>query len=140
MKGFLLDTNVISELTKDVPALPVIEFLSGEEQDFWVSTVVIHELEYGLHLLPRGRRRNDLQDLLWGFMAEYQDRILSLDRPGAEWAARFRARAQSSGRVLDLGDALIAGAAKANELAVATRNVADFSGLELEVLSPWDPM
>ena len=65
MKGFLLDTNVISELTKDVPALPVIEFLLAEQHVFWISAVVIHELEYGLHLLPPGRRRNGLQDLLW---------------------------------------------------------------------------
>ena len=43
-----------------------------------------------------------------------------------------------SGRVLDLGDALIAGTAKAHGLALATRNTADFAGLDVEVANPWE--
>lgn len=138
MREFLLDTNVISELTKDAPARRVIEFLSTDQYEFWISSVVIHELEYGLELLPQGRRRSDLQDLLWGFVAEHRGRIVPLDQTGAEWAARFRARAHRTGRVLELGDALIAGTAKSRTLAVATRNVVDFSELELEVVNPWE--
>ena len=41
-------------------------------------------------------------------------------------------------RTLDLGDALIAGTARARSLAVATRNVTDFRGLDLVVTNPWD--
>ena len=42
------------------------------------------------------------------------------------------------GRPLDLGDALVAGTAKARDLSVATRNVSDFRGLDLVVTNPWD--
>ena len=54
------------------------------------------------------------------------------------WAASFRAQARRSGRTLDLGDALIAGIARANDFALATRNVRDFDGLDLEVINPWE--
>ncbi len=45
--------------------------------------------------------------------------------------------ARSAGRVLDPGDALIAGTAKAHDRKLATRNVADFGGLDLDIVNPW---
>ncbi|WP_419167585.1 PIN domain-containing protein [Candidatus Palauibacter sp.] len=137
MTGVLLDTNVVSELTRPTPAPPVLAFLRVQD-DLWMSTVVLHELEFGLLLLPPGRRRDALRDVLSEFMQRYEDRILSVDRTAAAWAARFRADARRQGRPLDLGDALIAGTAKAGDLSVATRNVTDFRGLDLVVTNPWD--
>ena len=101
------------------------------------SSVVLHELEFGLQSLPRGRRRDDLRQVLSDFITEFDDRILPLERIEAEWAARLRAEAHLSGRVLHLGDALIAGTAKAHGLSVATRNVKDFDGLDVNVANPW---
>ena len=98
---------------------------------------MLHELEFGLRCLPQGRRRDDLQQVLSDFIAEFDDRILPLERVEAEWAARLRAKAHLSGRVLYLGDALIAGTARAHGLAVATRNVKDFDGLDVNVANPW---
>ncbi len=137
MKGFLLDTNVISEVTKTQPNLQVVTFLTRSDE-LWLPTIAWHELEFGLQLMPqRSLRRDQLRAILRKFVAEYEDRVLSLDRTGAEWAAQFRAQARRSGRVLDLGDALIAGTAKAHDLAVATRNIGDFDGLDVEVADPW---
>ena len=137
MIGFLLDTNVVSELTRDRPERRVIAFLS-EQPELWLPTLVVHELEFGLQLLPPGTRRNGLRAVMAAFITEYEDRIVPLDRIGAEWAARFRARMHRSGRVLDLGDALIAGTAKAHNLSLATRNVRDFDGLDVDVTNPWE--
>ena len=136
MSGYLLDTNVVSELTNDVPNAEVVAFLL-QHDDLWLSSVVIHELEYGLRLLPDGRRRDRLYAAHAGIIAIYGDRILPLDRAAAELAATMRADARRSGRTLDLGDALIAGIAQANSLAVATRNVRDFDGLGVDVVNPW---
>ena len=69
----------------------------------------------------------------------YQDRIPTLDRTGAEWSARFRARARRAGRTLDLGDALIAGTARANNLTITTRNVADCRYVAIDIVNPWEP-
>lgn len=137
MSGVLLDTNVISELTRPVPAPPVIAFLSVQD-DLWLSALVLHELEFGLRLLPRGRRRDALRGVLSEFIRHYEDRILPVDENAAVWAARFRAEARERGRSLDLGDALIAGTAKACDLSVATRNATDFGGLELVLTNPWE--
>lgn len=108
-----------------------------EHDDLWLSTSVLHELDYGVRRLEQGRKRDRLQADLASLTAEYGDRILPLDRAAAERAAQFRAQSQRSGRTLDLGDALMAGTAKANGLYVATRNVADFRHLDIDVANPW---
>lgn len=136
MSGYLLDTNVVSEVLRSAPHPGVVTFLT-EHDDLWLSVIVIHELEYGLRRMARGRRRDSLGDALRGVVAEYEDRILPLDGHGAKWAARFRAELQGFGRALDLGDALIAGTAKAYDLAIATRNVKDFEALDVNVVNPW---
>lgn len=136
MSGYLIDTNVVSELTKTSPHPNVIAFLSGRD-DLWLSSVVLHELEFGLRSLPEGRRRGDLEMVLSDFITEFEDRILPLERMEAVWSARLRAEAHLAGRVLHLGDALIAGTARAHGLSIATRNVRDFDGLDVKVTNPW---
>lgn len=137
MNGFLLDTNVISELTKDAPHPRVTTFLAVQ-QELWLSAIVLHELDFGIDLLPPGRRRDSISSALAGFMVEYADRVLPVGHPEAAQATALRARAHRSGQVLDLGDALIGGTAMANRLSVATRNVGDFANLGLEVVNPWE--
>ena len=137
MSGILLDTNVISELTREEPDPSVVWFLRRHDE-LWIATVVVHELEFGLRLLPRGRRREELQSAVAKYVTKFEDRILPLDRRAAEDAAELRARAQRSGRVVHLGDALIAGIAKAHDMAVATRNTTDFDGLDVAVINPWE--
>ena len=136
MNSFLLDTDVVSELTKKAPDTRVLAFLRGHD-DLWLSAIVLHELNFGLSLLPPRRRRDSIEATLSVLATEYDDRILPVGRPEAAQAAALRARAHRSGRVLDVGDALIAGTAKTNDLAVATRNVRDFDGLDLVVVNPW---
>lgn len=136
MSGYLLDTNAISELTKENPPPAVIDFLNTHD-DLWLSAIVVEELELGIQLLPEGRRRDTLREWLTHILADFGDRISPIGRPEAEWAAAFQAQVHRSGGELELGDALIAGTAMANELAIVTRNVRDFEGLGIEVLNPW---
>ena len=137
MTGYLLDTNVISELTRNIPDPRVMDFLA-ERDDVWVSSVLIHEVEYGVRLLPQGIRRNRLSTMQAAILSGYAHHVLPLDRAGAEWAAEFRANARRSGHTVDMGDALIAGIARANALTVATRNVADFRPFNVDITNPWE--
>ena len=137
MSGFLLDTNVVSEMMKNRPSPRVIAFLT-RRSDLWLSSLVVHELEFGLYLAPPGRRRERLQAALARFLGAYERRILHLDRACADWAARLRADAVRSGRPADLADMLIAGTALAHNLVVATRNVRDFEGVNVAVVNPWN--
>ncbi len=136
MNGFLLDTNVVSELTKDVSDSRVVAFLAAQG-DLWLSTLVLHELEFGLHLLPLGRR-DRIRAALSAFVAEYENRVLPVGRQEAERAAALRAQARRAGRVLHVGDALIAGTAVTKDLSIATRNVMDFDYLGVQIINPWE--
>lgn len=137
MTGFLLDTNVVSEAIKPAPDPLVSRFLQERHDRLWLSVIVLHELEYGVRLLPRGRRRLRIATLVAGIVAGYGDRILPLDRMAAQRAAALRARARGAGRPAGIGDALIAGTAEAHALAVATRDTAHFTPFDIEVVDPW---
>ena len=137
MSGYLLDTNVVSEIFREAPDLQVRSFLA-EQEDLWLSVVALHELEFGLNLLPRGRRREDLRTALSSYVEAYADCILPVTRTEAEQAALLRVQAQRGGRVLHLADALIAGTAIVHNLMLATRNVKDFTALDVNVVNPWE--
>ena len=137
MTRFLLDTNVVSEVTKERPSPQAVAFLESQH-DLWLPTIALYELEYGLLLLPEGRRRDRLRVAVSALVDGYSDRILPLDSLAAEWAARFRAQARRSGNSLKVADALIAGTARANNLTIATRNTRDFDYLDVEIVNPWD--
>lgn len=136
MKGFLLDTNVVSEAGRPGPSPSVIAFLAGRP-DLWLSTIVLHELEYGIWLMPVGRRRDALRAGMMELAARYRHRLLPIGREEAEHAARLRAHARQVGRTVQVTDVLIAGTAAANGLVVATRNVDDFAAFDIEVFNPW---
>ena len=125
-------------MTKGHPDESVNDFLD-RQSELWLASLVVHELQFGLYRTPPGQRRDRLEEDLVTLLSAYVDRILPLDRASAEWAARFRADALGAGRPRSLADMLIAGTAKANDLAVATRNVRDFEGLDVETVNPWEP-
>ena len=140
MRGFLLDTNVVSEVAKPDPDRNVVAFLA-ERLDLWLSVIVIHELEYGVRLMPAGRRRDARRDAIAALTAGFHRRVLPIGREVARHAARLRAHARRAGRTVHLGDALIAGTATANDLVLATRSVSDFAPFDIELLNPWaDPL
>lgn len=137
MSELLYDTNVISELTAEHPNPRVVATLS-RRTDVWLCSVVLHELEYGVQLLPHGARRNRIHATHQRFVSRYQHQVLPLDRAAANSAAQVRAHARNSGRPISVSDALIAGTAIANDLTLVTRNVKDFEGLGVDIINPWD--
>ena len=137
MNGFLLDTNVVSETAKQRPEPAVIEFMNMHS-NLWLPVVVIHELTYGIMILDEGRRRNIMTAWLSQIVSGFSGRILPVDRQAAEFSASMRAQVHSGSGRLKIADALIAGTAMANDMAVATRNVRDFDGLGVDVVNPWE--
>lgn len=137
MSGYLLDANVISELTKDPPAPQVITFLT-QQNDLWLSVIVIHELEFGVQGMPDGQRRDRVNAFYGTFIDKLADRVLPVERAVAEHVAQLRAQSRRAGRVLHLADALIAGTAIVHNLVLATRNDKDFVDLGVDVVNPWE--
>ena len=136
MTELVLDTNVVSELTQPKPSRAVQEFFATERH-LWLSALVLHELTFGIQLLPGGRRREDLNGWLPSLTRTYARRILPIGRREATEAALLRAHARRRGQQVDLGDSLIAGTARAQGFGVATGNTADFQGLDVPLIDPW---
>ena len=137
MSSYLLDTNVVSELTKDSRASKVIAFLT-QQHDLWLSVIVVHELQFGVQNMPSGQRRDRVSAVYRTFIDQHTSRVLPVERMVAERAAQLRAQAQRAGHTLHLADALIAGTAIVHNLILATRNVRDFAALDLDVVDPWE--
>ena len=136
MTSFLLDTNVISELTKPIPEAQVQAFLTVET-DLWIPAITLYELEFGVQDLPQGRRREQLHNSILTILSSYANRIIPLGRQEAEEAAKLQAIAKSTGNNISLADCLIAGTAKVYDLCVVTRNVRDFAPLSVTIHNPW---
>jgi tRNA(fMet)-specific endonuclease VapC len=137
---YLLDTNVLSEPVRKRPDPRVLAHLEEHGSECCTAAIVLHELRYGLARLPAGRRRRGLERYLDEVIARL--RTLPYDRPAAVWHASARAAAEARGRGTSFADGQVAAVAAVNELVVVSRDVKDFEGLGVEVVSwhtPPDP-
>jgi toxin FitB len=134
---FLLDTNIVSELTRPRPQPTVVEFLR-HNPDLAISVIVFHELEFGIHCAADSQRRSKLQAFSSALRAQFDSRIFDVGMRVAETAGRLRAFEKTSGRVLAELDALIAATAMVHGCTLVTRNVRDFEKLNIPLLNPWD--
>ena len=87
---FLLDTNVVSELTKPQPNPGVLQALAQYEADCAISAPTLEELVFGCHRLPAGARRDWLLRWVRGLPARLP--VLSFDEPAALWLGVERAQ------------------------------------------------
>ena len=136
MKAYLLDTNVISEIMTSEPNQRVIDFLAHLKESY-LSVITLHELQYGLQLLPEGQRRNSISNKLQNLLTYYNDYIIPVNQAIALQAALLRADAKQEGRIVHLADALIASTARVNNWIVATRNTNDFIDSGVDIINPW---
>lgn len=131
----LVDANVLSETTKPLPNANVVRWLREHERELAVNPIILGEIEYGILVLPAGRRRARLEE--WFALAVQRIRVLDMDRAtGTEWA-RLLARLKKKGRAMPIKDSLIAATALAHGIGVATRNVRDFRYAGVTVENPF---
>ena len=138
MKGFLVDTNVLSEFSRrGAPDQRVKDWLKAAAPgSLYVSILTLAEIRRGIELLLPSKRRDQLEQWLETELLESFDpaNVLPVTRAiGDRWAA-LSARAREKGIQPAVIDGLVAATALEHDLAVATRNAKDFEGLE-----PWGP-
>jgi hypothetical protein len=132
---YLVDSNVLSEPTKSQPAAQVVEWLKRHEADLALSAIVLGELQYGILLLPAGKKRTGL--LKWFAEGVRRFPILDFDASSANEWAKLLASLRRAGKTMPLKDSLIAASAKRRQLSVATRNAEDFRRVGVKVVNPF---
>ena len=136
----LLDTNVLSEVTRPVPDANVLEWLDRLDEDrSFISVVSIAEIRRGVALMDEGRKREALAEWLARDLPQrFEQRVLPVDEPVALAWGDLMGLVKRRGRGLSSMDGLIAATAIAQELTLATRNTKDFEGFDVELFNPWD--
>lgn len=140
MKGFLLDTNVLSEFSRTGdPDQHVDGWLKATaEESLFASVLTFAEIRRGIELLPSGKRRTQLEQWQEDLVASFDDRLLPVTKAIADRWAVLSAQAQRKGTPLSNIDGLIAATALEHDLTLATRNVKDFAGFGVPIFNPWE--
>ena len=134
----LLDTNVLSELTRNRPAPQVTSWYEQHEPLLAVPTTALAELRFGIVRLPTGRRRSSLIRFWTKTRDHFLGRIFSFDERAATAYGDLAAESERVGKPIDIADGQIAAIARTHTMSVATRNVSDFEVTGIPLVNPWD--
>lgn len=140
--GFLIDTNVLSELMRDRPAPQVLDWFASQTANQLHTSAITHaEIAAGIALLPAGKRREDMARAASQiFEEDFFGRCIDFGAAAVEHYAVVRASRQLAGWPIDTADAQMASIALAARLTLVTRNTKDFEGIDgLQVINPWQP-
>lgn len=138
MSGFLLDTNIVSELVRAKPEPKVRQWVgSVDENLLYLSVLTLGEIRKGIATLADASRRVLLETWLDSdLVLRFADRILAVDRAVAERWGRLSAQAGTKSP-LPVIDGLLAATALHHNLTLVTRNTKDVIGTGVPIFNPW---
>jgi len=131
----LLDTNIISNVTKPTPSKALLAWMAGQsDEDLFISSLTIAEIRRGILERPAGKKRTELERWFSGSegpQALFAGRVLPFDeKAGLVWA-RLMAEGISKRRPRSPYDMIIAAVAEVNHCVLVTENEKDFCGLKV---------
>ena len=134
MPKYLLDTNVISELTKKVPDSSVVEFWNRLEE-ITISVITLEEIEFGI-----GRMRTSKKEILEKWWDEFKNippQILPITPEVARISANLRSKEELNGRVITQAYSLLSATSLLTGRIFVTRNTKDFQNMGIALLNPF---
>lgn len=136
----VLDTNVISELTRQTPDPGVLSWLDSQTASEVATTAVTAaELWYGVARLPAGHRNRELTAAIRGLLTEdFHGRVLPFDERASVRYADIVSSREQIGRPIGVADAEIAAICRDLGATLATCNIADFEETGIELINPWN--
>ena len=134
--GYLIDTNVLCESSRPHPDSEVLHWLADHDAKLAISVLSLGEILRGIHLMDRGKRREDIERWYQRIERWAAGRILPVDTAVTHTWALFSAKHQRAGRKLPAMDSLIAATAIEHHLTLVTRNTGDFPD-DVPILNPW---
>ena len=133
---YLVDANVLSEPTKQTPDSKVVSWLTKNETSLVVDSIIIGELRVGILVLPRGRKRERLEQWFEA-VVEVID-CLPWDAATSRRWAELMVDLKKKGQIVPLLDGMIAATALQHELTVVTRNIRDFKKTGAKIFNPFE--
>lgn len=139
MAGFLLDTNVVSEIMRMAPEPAVLRWIADRQAaELFISAATLGELVRGVARLPAGRRRTALKQWIeTDLRLHFEDRVLPFDESAAVIWGNLLADGDRIGRPRPVVDAQIAATAIRFDAKLVTRNADDFADFPVEIIDPW---
>jgi predicted nucleic acid-binding protein len=132
---YLLDTNIIGNITKPAPSDSLLAWMAEQiDETLFIAALTIAEIRRGILEKPAGRKRDQLD--AWFFGPEgpsalFAGRVLPFDeKAGLIWA-RLMAEGTAKGKPRSALDMIVAAIAAANDCIVVTNNERDFAGIEI---------
>jgi toxin FitB len=138
VSGFLLDTNVISELVRPKPEPRVKAWVAATDENLlYLSVLTVGEIRRGITALKDGLRRVALETWLDGdLVLRFAGRILPIDQSVADRWGRLTAQVGPKSP-LPVIDGLLAATALHHNLTFVTRNTKDVAATGVPVFNPW---
>jgi toxin FitB len=138
--GWLLDTNVLSELRRPRPEPKVVAFVAAQPLDLmFVSTVTLAEIRVGIELVSDANRRVELNEWLTHKVRPmFEQRILPVSEDVMfKWRLLVE-DGRKSGHTFTQPDLIIAATGLHHGLTVVTRDTSDYAKTRVALLNPWD--
>lgn len=133
---YLVDANVLTEPTKQSADSRVVAWLEANESDLIVDSIIIGELRIGILALPRGRKRDRLEQ--WYETVVETIECLPWDATVSRRWAALVVELKRKGQTVSLLDGMIAATALQHDLTVATRNIHDFKRTGVKTFNPFE--
>jgi predicted nucleic acid-binding protein len=140
MSGFLLDTNIPSEIIRTRPDPRVTAWVVAQGVTMlYLIVVTIGELRKGITILQESKRRSQLLEWLQNdLMRLFAGRILPVTQAIADRWGVLSGQRQIAGRPLSMADGILAATTLEHGLTLVTRNVKDYENLGLSIHDPWE--
>ncbi len=139
MTGWLLDTNVLSELRRPTPEPRVVAFIAAQPLDsMYISIVTLAEIRFGIEVLTDANRRAELIDWLMHKMRPmFEQRVLPVSEDVMfKWRLLVE-EGRKAGHTFSQPGLIIAATGLHYGLTLVSRDTADFAKARAPLLNPW---
>ncbi len=139
MTGWLLDTNILSELRKPRPEPKVLAFIAAQPLDtLYVSTVTLAEIRFGIETAPETNRRAELHAWLTHSVRPlFDSRVLPVSEDVMVIWRLMVEEGRKTGHTYSQPDLIIAATAVCQGLTIVSRDTSDYQRARVPILNPW---
>ena len=127
-KIYLLDTNIVSEFSKERPDKNVVAFYRARKDLCAISSITWQELVFGVTRMPEGKKKRYIESCLKLFERDFE--VIPYDKFSAQICGEIQTNAEQNGKSLPYYDSQIAATAISNGMVLVTHNVDDFEAIK----------